>query len=124
MKELILGDLAGFRPRNETWLSHRCYAWPYRKLIDRIRYNDVLRGISLQVDLDEAGTSLTGHARDMRCTASSASRLVALPLRLDGAGGRTWRPKPPGRAFRASRELGPDGAACGLDIAGVEEYRP
>ncbi len=64
VKEIAIGDLTGIRREIDygTWMNQRLHAWPYRKIIDMIRYKAALVGIAVRDDVDERGTSRTCHA--------------------------------------------------------------
>jgi IS605 OrfB family transposase len=62
--EIAIGDLTGIRGGIDYGapMNQRLHAWPYRKIIDMIRYKAALAGIAVRGDVDERGTSNTCHA--------------------------------------------------------------
>jgi IS605 OrfB family transposase len=64
IKEIAIGDLTGIRREIDYGprINQRLHAWPYRKIIDMIRYKAALVGIAVRDDVDERGTSRTCHA--------------------------------------------------------------
>lgn len=64
VKEIAIGDLNGIRQGigYGDRLNQRLHAWPYRKLINMIKYKGTLAGIIVRDDVDEKSTSITCHA--------------------------------------------------------------
>jgi IS605 OrfB family transposase len=64
VKEIALGDLNGIRERIDygKQLNQRLHAWPYRKLINMLKYKGALAGITVRDDVNERHTSITCHA--------------------------------------------------------------
>ncbi|WP_448516674.1 RNA-guided endonuclease InsQ/TnpB family protein, partial [Pseudothermotoga sp.] len=62
--EIAIGDPTGIRDRIDygARMNQRLHAWPYRKIIDMIRYKAALVGIVVRNNVDERGTSRTCHA--------------------------------------------------------------
>ena len=62
--EIAIGDPTGIRDRIDygARINQRLHAWPYRKIIDMIRYKAALVGIVVRNNVDERGTSRTCHA--------------------------------------------------------------
>jgi len=62
--EIVIGDLDGIRENINYGdrLNQRLHAWPYRKLINMLRYKGALAGIVVRDDVDEKSTSITCHA--------------------------------------------------------------
>jgi len=62
--EVAIGDLRGIRDSIDynDQLNQRLHTWPYRKLIDMLRYKGALAGIVVRDDVDERNTSITCHA--------------------------------------------------------------
>jgi putative transposase len=61
--EVVVGDLSGFREGLDYGevLNQRLHAWPYRKLVEVLRYKGALMGIKVY-EVEERKTSLTCHA--------------------------------------------------------------
>ncbi len=76
VKEIAIGDLTGIREAIDYGdrLNQRLHAWPYRKVVDTIRYKAEIAGIRVRTDVDERGTSRTCHACGQVCEASRVSR--------------------------------------------------
>ncbi|HHY80206.1 MAG TPA: IS200/IS605 family element transposase accessory protein TnpB [Thermoanaerobacter sp.] len=64
VKEIAIGDLNGIRESIDygDQLNQRLHAWPYRKLIDMLKYKGALAGILVRDNVDEKSTSITCHA--------------------------------------------------------------
>lgn len=64
VKEIALGDLNGIRESIDYGkrLNQRLHAWPYRKLINMLKYKGALAGILVRDDVEEKSTSITCHA--------------------------------------------------------------
>jgi transposase len=62
-------------------LNQRLHAWPYRKLVEILRYKGALMGIKVY-EVEERKTSLTCHA-----CGKVTPGAIHLLLRLEGAGG-------------------------------------
>jgi IS605 OrfB family transposase len=64
VKEIALGDLNGICESIDYGkrLNQRLHAWPYRKLINMLRYKGALAGITVRDDVEEKSTSITCHA--------------------------------------------------------------
>ena len=64
VKEIAIGDLNGIRESIDYGyqLNQRLHAWPYRKLIDMLKYKGALAGILVRDDINEGSTSITCHA--------------------------------------------------------------
>jgi len=64
VKEIAIGDLNGIRGSIDYGdrLNQRLHAWPYRKLINMLKYKGTLVGILVRDDIDEKSTSITCHA--------------------------------------------------------------
>ncbi len=64
VKEIAIGDLNGIRESVDYGdrLNQRLHAWPYRKLINMLRYKGALVGITVRDDVEEKSTSITCHA--------------------------------------------------------------
>ncbi|CDM65414.1 RNA-guided endonuclease InsQ/TnpB family protein [Pyrinomonas methylaliphatogenes] len=62
--EIAIGDLVGIRHGMDygARMNQRLHAWPYRKIINMIRYKAALVGIAVRDDVNERGTSCTCHA--------------------------------------------------------------
>ncbi|RDV84760.1 RNA-guided endonuclease InsQ/TnpB family protein [Ammonifex thiophilus] len=62
--EIAIGDLRGFRESIDYGdkLNQRQHAWPYRKLINMLKYKGALAGIAVRDDVDEKNTSARCHA--------------------------------------------------------------
>lgn len=62
--EVAVGDLCGIRESIDygDQLNQRLHAWPYRKLINMLKYKGALAGIVVQDDVDERSTSACCHA--------------------------------------------------------------
>jgi IS605 OrfB family transposase len=61
--EVVVGDLSGLREGLDYGevLNQRLHAWPYRKLVEVLRYKGALMGIKVH-EVEERKTSLTCHA--------------------------------------------------------------
>jgi IS605 OrfB family transposase len=61
--EVVVGDLSGIREdlNYGKALNQRLHAWPYRKLVEILRYKGTLMGIKVY-EVEERKTSLTCHA--------------------------------------------------------------
>lgn len=64
VREIAIGDLNGIRESIDYGdrLNQRLHAWPYRKLINMLKYKGALAGIIVRDDIDERHTSITCHA--------------------------------------------------------------
>ncbi|WP_369018480.1 transposase [Thermatribacter velox] len=64
VKEIAIGDLNGIRESVDygKWLNQRLHAWPYRKLINMLRYKGALVGVTIRDDVEEKSTSIACHA--------------------------------------------------------------
>ncbi len=64
VKEIVIGDLNGVRDNIDYGerLNQRLHAWPYRKVINMLRYKGALVGIIVRDDISEERTSITCHA--------------------------------------------------------------
>ena len=60
MRKLALSSGGTIRKAGDS--SEHVHAWPYRKLVDMLRYKAELFGITVQTDVDERNTSCTCHA--------------------------------------------------------------
>lgn len=62
--EVVVGNLLGLREGLDYGdaLNQRLHAWPYRKLVDVLKYKGALLGIAVRDDVDERKTSVTCHA--------------------------------------------------------------
>lgn len=63
MKEIAIGNLNGIRESIDyrDRLNQRLHAWPYRKLVNMLKYKGTLAGIAVRDDVDEKSTSITCH---------------------------------------------------------------
>ena len=63
VKEIAIGDLTGIRQEIDygARMNQRLHNWPYRKIVDMLRYKAELAGIVVRDDVDERGTSRTCH---------------------------------------------------------------
>ena len=63
VKEIAIGDLNGIRQGIDYGdrLNQRLHTWPYRKLIDMLKYKGALAGILVGDNVDEKSTSVTCH---------------------------------------------------------------
>ncbi|AVX21420.1 transposase, IS605 OrfB family, central region [Carboxydocella sporoproducens DSM 16521] len=63
VKEIAIGDINGIRESTDygDQLNQRLHAWPYRKLINMLKYKGALAGIVVRDDVNERGTSVTCH---------------------------------------------------------------
>jgi putative transposase len=63
VKEIAIGDLTDIRREIDYGprMNQRLHAWPYRKIINMIRYKAALAGIDVEDAVDERGTSRTCH---------------------------------------------------------------
>jgi putative transposase len=61
--EVVVGDLSGLREGLDYGkvLNQRLHAWPYRKLVEVLRYKGTLMGIKVY-EVEERRTSVTCHA--------------------------------------------------------------
>jgi len=61
--EVVVGDLSGIREGLDYGdvLNQRLHAWPYRKLVEVLKYKGALMGIKVH-EVEERKTSLTCHA--------------------------------------------------------------
>jgi len=61
--EVVVGDLSGLREGLDYGkaLNQRLHAWPYRKLVEVLRYKGALMGIKVH-EVEERKTSITCHA--------------------------------------------------------------
>jgi putative transposase len=61
--EVVVGDLSGLREGLDYGrvLNQRLHAWPYRKLVEVLKYKGALMGIKVH-EVEERKTSLTCHA--------------------------------------------------------------
>jgi putative transposase len=61
--EVVVGELSGLREGLDYGevLNQRLHAWPYRKLVEVLRYKGSLMGIKVH-EVEERNTSLTCHA--------------------------------------------------------------
>ncbi|NSW82745.1 MAG: IS200/IS605 family element transposase accessory protein TnpB [Syntrophothermus sp.] len=73
VKEIAIGDLNGIREGIDYGdrLNQRLHTWPYRKLVNMLKYKGALVGITVRDDIDEENTSKTCHACG---TVSSSNR--------------------------------------------------
>ena len=64
MGEIAIGDLCGIRESIDygDQLNQRLHAWPYRKLINMLKYKGALAGIVVRNDVYEKNTSAHCHA--------------------------------------------------------------
>ncbi|MER3581247.1 MAG: transposase [Patescibacteria group bacterium] len=64
VKEIVVGNLNAIRERMDYGdrLNQRLHAWPYRKVVDMLKYKGALAGILVRDDVDEKSTSITCHA--------------------------------------------------------------
>jgi len=64
VEEIAIGNLNGIRQgiNYGNRLNQRLHTWPYRKLIDMLKYKGALAGILVQDNIDEKNTSITCHA--------------------------------------------------------------
>ena len=64
MGEIAIGDLTGVREGMDygPQLNQPLHAWPYRKVVQMLRYKGELVGIRVRADVDERNTSRTCHA--------------------------------------------------------------
>jgi putative transposase len=64
VKEIAIGDLTGIRREIDygTRMNQRLHNWPYRKIVEMLRYKAELAGIIVRDDVDEHGTSRTCHS--------------------------------------------------------------
>ncbi|KYO67340.1 RNA-guided endonuclease InsQ/TnpB family protein [Thermovenabulum gondwanense] len=60
--EIAVGNLNGIRKNINFNDSMRLHAWPYRKLIEMLKYKGALAGIMVRDDINESRTSITCHA--------------------------------------------------------------
>lgn len=71
VKEIAIGDLNGIRKSVDYGdrLNQRLHAWPYRKVVNMLKYKGALVGIIVRDDISEERTSITCHAcgRVMTC---------------------------------------------------------
>jgi IS605 OrfB family transposase len=63
-KEIAIGDLNGVRENMDysDSLNQRLHHWPYRKIINMIKYKGALAGIEVKDNIDERNTSRTCHS--------------------------------------------------------------
>jgi IS605 OrfB family transposase len=64
VKEIVVGNLNGIRESIDYGdrLNQRLHAWPYRKLVNMLKYKGALVGIIVRDDVDEDNTSKTCHS--------------------------------------------------------------
>ncbi len=64
VKEIVIGNLNGIRENIDygEQLNQRLHVWPYRKLINMLKYKGELAGILVLDNVDEGSTSITCHA--------------------------------------------------------------
>jgi IS605 OrfB family transposase len=64
VKEVAIGDLSGIRENMDysDSVNQRLHCWPYRKLINMLKYKGQLAGIEVYDTIDEKNTSRTCHA--------------------------------------------------------------
>lgn len=64
VKEIAIGDLNGVRESIDYGerLNQRLHAWPYRKVINMLKYKGALVGVIVRDDVEEESTSITCHA--------------------------------------------------------------
>jgi len=64
VKEIAIGNLNGIRGSVDYGdrLNQRLHAWPYRKLVNMLKYKGALAGIIVRDDVDEDNTSKTCHS--------------------------------------------------------------
>ena len=64
VKEIVIGNLNGIRENIDygEQLNQRLHVWPYRKLINMLKYKGELAGILVRDNVDEGSTSITCHA--------------------------------------------------------------
>jgi len=88
-KEIAIGDLTGIREEIDygARMNQRLHAWPYRKIINMIRYKAALVGITVRDDVDERSTSRACHC----CGQGREANRVHRGLYLAPAGGRSSR---------------------------------
>ncbi|WP_240610785.1 RNA-guided endonuclease InsQ/TnpB family protein [Ammonifex thiophilus] len=62
--EIAIGDFCGIRESIDYGdrLNQRLHAWPYRELINMLKYKGALAGIAVRDDVDERNTSVRCHA--------------------------------------------------------------
>lgn len=63
VREIAIGDLTGIRREIDygARLNQRLHHWPYRKIVEMLRYKAELAGIVVRDDVDERGSSRTCH---------------------------------------------------------------
>lgn len=76
VKEIAIGRLTGIREAIDDGdrLNQRLHTWPYRKVVDMIRYKAEIAGVTVRTGVDERNTSRTCHACGRVCEASRVSR--------------------------------------------------
>ncbi|MFO7153868.1 MAG: IS200/IS605 family accessory protein TnpB-related protein [Caldicoprobacter oshimai] len=55
VREIAIGDLCGIREITDygDWLNQHLHAWPYRKLINMLKYKGALAGILVRNNIEE-----------------------------------------------------------------------
>lgn len=63
VKEIAIGNLTGIRREIDYGprMNQRLHNWPYRKIVEMLRYKAELAGIAVHDDVDERSTSRTCH---------------------------------------------------------------
>ncbi|MGC9796432.1 transposase [Fervidobacterium riparium] len=63
VREISVGQLAGIQESTNysKEINQRLHAWPYRKLVQMLKYKGALVGISVNDNVDERFTSITCH---------------------------------------------------------------
>jgi putative transposase len=63
VKEIAIGDLNGIREKMDysDSVNQRLHNWPYRKIINMIKYKGEWAGIEVKDNIDERNTSKTCH---------------------------------------------------------------
>ncbi|QSQ08808.1 hypothetical protein H0A61_01153 [Koleobacter methoxysyntrophicus] len=64
VKEIVVGNLNGIRESVDYGdrLNQRLHVWPYRKVVNMLKYKGALVEILVRDDVDEKSTSITCHA--------------------------------------------------------------
>jgi IS605 OrfB family transposase len=64
VKEIVVGNLNGIRESMDYGdrLNQRLHVWPYRKVVNMLKYKGALVEILVRDDVDEKSTSITCHA--------------------------------------------------------------
>jgi putative transposase len=87
IREVAIGDLSGIRENmdyNDS-VNQRLHCWPYRKMINMLKYKGQLAGIEVYDTIDEKNTSRTCHACGKAAFEPQTSWNVLLFLRLEDA---------------------------------------